>query len=279
MPRRVVTVAAVSVAVVAGIIIGAPAAASDLARAAVTGLGFAPLSPLPGGSLTVTGGGCGADEAVLVRTWIPAIGSASYHDVVVVAAPDGSFSAATDVHGAPGDVPTVAPGDQFGVAVFCGGVPTADPELSDTVFGVLGALNSAPVALSDTFSTAYESVLEVSAPGLLANDSDADGDAVTAHEFTGPAHGTLTNFLEDGSFVYTPDAGFTGTDSFVYYIWDGVAASADVAVTIEVGAAPTATDPDDTLAETGASAPWAVVAAICLLGWGAIVLRRARTSG
>jgi hypothetical protein len=102
---------------------------------------------------------------------------------------------------------------------------------------------------------------------------------VTAHEFTGPAHGTLTNFLEDGSFLYTPDAGFTGTDSFVYYVWDGVAASADVTVTIEVGAAPAATAPDDTLAETGASAPWAVAAAICLLGWGAIALRRSRTSG
>ena len=57
---------------------------------------------------------------------------------------------------------------------------------------------------------------------MLANDTDVDGDALTAVLVTGPAHGTLT-LNADGSFTYTPDANYNGADSFTYSANDGTA--------------------------------------------------------
>ena len=50
---------------------------------------------------------------------------------------------------------------------------------------------------------------------MLTNDDDADGDSLTATLVTGPAHGDLT-LNGDGSFTYTPDANYSGTDTFTY---------------------------------------------------------------
>jgi VCBS repeat-containing protein len=55
---------------------------------------------------------------------------------------------------------------------------------------------------------------------VLANDADPNDDPLTAVEVTGPAHGTL-NLDPDGSFTYTPNAGFSGTVTFVYEASDG----------------------------------------------------------
>ncbi len=64
--------------------------------------------------------------------------------------------------------------------------------------------NSAPVAVDDTYETNEDTTLTVAAPGVLENDSDADGDELIATPIEETAHGVLT--LEpDGSFVYTPD--------------------------------------------------------------------------
>ena len=57
---------------------------------------------------------------------------------------------------------------------------------------------------------------------MLANDTDVDGDTLTAVLVTGPAHGTLT-LNADGSFTYTPTANYNGTDSFTYKANDGTA--------------------------------------------------------
>jgi hypothetical protein len=51
--------------------------------------------------------------------------------------------------------------------------------------------------------------------GLLANDSDSDGDLLTAALLSAPAHGTVT-LNPDGSFTYTRAVGYNGTDSFMY---------------------------------------------------------------
>jgi hypothetical protein len=50
---------------------------------------------------------------------------------------------------------------------------------------------------------------------------------------SGPAHGTLT-LNADGSFTYTPAAGYSGTDSFTYVANDGFADSAPGTVTITI---------------------------------------------
>ena len=79
-------------------------------------------------------------------------------------------------------------------------------------------LNHAPVATDDTYTTPAGTVLEVEAPGVLANDTDVNiYDSITATLVpeSGPLHGELV-FNEDGSFTYTPDPGFFGEDTFEY---------------------------------------------------------------
>ena len=77
--------------------------------------------------------------------------------------------------------------------------------------------------------------LNITAPGLLANDSDPDaGDRIQARLGTGVSAGNLL-LRSDGSFTYTPATGFAGTDSFTYFVVDRAGlSSAPVTVTIEV---------------------------------------------
>jgi VCBS repeat-containing protein len=71
------------------------------------------------------------------------------------------------------------------------------------------------------------------AGGVLANDTDADGDTLTAALVDNVTNGTLT-LNADGSFTYTPQADFTGTDSFTYTATDGTDPTAATQVTITV---------------------------------------------
>ncbi|MDX1745146.1 MAG: cadherin-like domain-containing protein, partial [Halobacteriales archaeon] len=96
-----------------------------------------------------------------------------------------------------------------------------------------GTTNSAPVALNDSFSTNEDTTLNVAAPGVLGNDSDADGDALTASLNTGVSNGSLT-LNSDGSFTYMPHPDFNGTDSFTYDVSDGVLVdTATVTITVD----------------------------------------------
>ena len=71
------------------------------------------------------------------------------------------------------------------------------------------------------YLTDEDGVLDVAAPGVLANDSDAEGDALSVVLVSGPSHGVLT-FGGDGSFHYEPYADFAGMDRFSYQVSDGV---------------------------------------------------------
>ena len=110
----------------------------------------------------------------------------------------------------------------------------------------LGAMfvNAIPVAKPDNYSTNEDVPLTIAATSVLANDTDADKDPLTAVLETGPANGTLT-LNPNGTFSYTPAANFSGTDSFTYRTNDGTANSSSVAtVAIAVNAvadAPTLT--------------------------------------
>ncbi|MCR9297047.1 MAG: cadherin-like domain-containing protein, partial [bacterium] len=92
---------------------------------------------------------------------------------------------------------------------------------------------ASPVAVNDLYETLADEALVVEVSGVLANDTDAEGDTLTALEFLGPKHGQL-QLAEDGSFVYQPDPGFAGTDGFLYQADDGVSKSRLAAVTIQV---------------------------------------------
>ena len=96
------------------------------------------------------------------------------------------------------------------------------------------AVNHAPVANNNSYSMNEDTTLTVAtAAGVLTNDTDADGDALSAVLVSGPAHGALA-LGADGAFSYTPNANFFGSDSFSYKANDGIADSkaATVGITI-----------------------------------------------
>lgn len=96
--------------------------------------------------------------------------------------------------------------------------------------------NRPPVAVADSYQVSSNQPLQISAAlGLLANDSDADGDAlsVAATPITAPLSGSVT-LAADGSFSYIPNNGFSGTDNFRYQISDSKGGTAQATVTIEV---------------------------------------------
>ena len=119
----------------------------------------------------------------------------------------------------------------FSVRVADNGNPILTDEESITV--VVAEVNIAPVADADSYSTPEDTALVVTAPGVLDGDSDVDGNALTAHVVTAPAHGQLV-LSPDGSFTYTPAAEYSGSDSFTYVARDGAADSNVATVSITV---------------------------------------------
>lgn len=101
-------------------------------------------------------------------------------------------------------------------------VDGAETSNTATVTITVNAINDPPVAGADEYTAIIDTPLVVDAnDGVLSNDSDADGDdlEVTGVQ-TDVTNGTLT-LNADGSFTYTPDAGYLGPDSFVYNVSDG----------------------------------------------------------
>ncbi|MDJ0851268.1 MAG: DUF2341 domain-containing protein, partial [Myxococcota bacterium] len=87
------------------------------------------------------------------------------------------------------------------------------------------------------YTIAEDSTLVVSAQeGVLANDFDGDGDALTAVLVAGPSSAASFSLNPDGSFDYTPTANFSGTDTFTYRADDGSDTSNIATVTITVTA-------------------------------------------
>ena len=75
--------------------------------------------------------------------------------------------------------------------------------------------------------------LTVAAPGVLANDTDLEGNALTAAVVLAPAHGALT-LNANGGFTYTPAANYNGADSFTYKANDGSLDSNVATVTLTI---------------------------------------------
>ncbi len=94
--------------------------------------------------------------------------------------------------------------------------------------------NAAPVAVADAYYTAKNAAKVVAAPGVLANDTDAETDPLTAVLVDDVNHGSLS-LASDGGFTYTPTAGYDGPDSFTYKANDGTADSNIVTVSLNVG--------------------------------------------
>jgi hypothetical protein len=91
---------------------------------------------------------------------------------------------------------------------------------STITFTVTEPANYAPQPLEDEVTMLAGTTLFVDAPGVLGNDSDQDGDPLTVTWAGDAQHGTAA-IAGDGSFTYTPDTGFTGTDYVGYEVGDG----------------------------------------------------------
>ncbi len=91
---------------------------------------------------------------------------------------------------------------------------TADPIVAED--GNISG-NTAPVAVDDSAETDADTAVVLN---VLANDSDADGDTLTVTATSTPSNGTVV-INGDNTVTYTPNAGYTGSDSFTYTISDG----------------------------------------------------------
>jgi hypothetical protein len=121
----------------------------------------------------------------------------------------------------------------------------AVPDAVATVTLIFTPVNDAPNAVADSFTALRDRTLDVSAPGVLGNDSDVDGDPLTAVKTSSPSHGAVA-LAADGGFSYTPDAGYTGPDAFAYRATDGTAQSLQRIVSINVVGVPPAPTPTPT---------------------------------
>ena len=141
---------------------------------------------------------------------------------------------------------TVNPVDEYLGYQLVNGQLVADPAWPATgssaaqgniVMGqVVCGVTAPPVANDDSYTTPFNTTLNVAAPGVLSNDTDAQGFTLTAALQHNPSDFAAMVFHSDGSFTYTPVSTFSGMDSFTYVARDGHGGTSNVAtVTITVG--------------------------------------------
>jgi hypothetical protein len=108
------------------------------------------------------------------------------------------------------------------------------------------------VANDDNYGTDEDTPLSVPAPGVLGNDTDVDGNPLTAVLAGGPSNASSFTLNANGSFDYTPNPGFTGPDPFTYRANDTAVDSNVATVTITVTAAPAGNSPPDAVNDEAA---------------------------
>lgn len=144
------------------------------------------------------------------------------HGTVVIRA-DGTFTYTPN--------PNYHGNDTFIYTVCDNGSPKAC--CTGTVKITVRCIQDPPIANPDFFTTNEDTPLATAPNSVLANDSDADGDAITAVLVIPTQHGTLV-LNPNGTFTYTPVLNYNGTDTFTYHATDGANNSADQVVTITV---------------------------------------------
>ena len=115
------------------------------------------------------------------------------------------------------------------------------------------AVNDSPVSISNIFTVLQGATLET-VTGVLFNDSDVENDPLVAILVAPPTRGVI-KFHTDGSFIYEPQRGFIGEDSFVYVASDGLTSGTPtmVIVNVDVNAAPPPLSPPPALGGSGSS--------------------------
>ncbi|WP_269586164.1 putative Ig domain-containing protein [Roseibium sp. Sym1] len=108
-------------------------------------------------------------------------------------------------------------------------------QVSDSFTLDIAPVNDAPVAVGEGgFVVGSGTAVTFAAEGLLANDIDIDGDALTITSVTSTSGNATVEIDADGNVVYTASDGFQGEDSFEYTISDGeLTATATVSLLVE----------------------------------------------
>ena len=198
--------------------------------------------------------------------------SQSFDEWVVSSTNPGLFSSApsiTPVDGTFGRLHFTPANNANGTSIVTvrgrdsGGTADGGDDLSDPVqFDItVTPVNDAPTAVGDSFFALADRTLNVGAPGVLINDGDIDSGSISAVKVSNPAHGVVT-LAADGSFSYTPQAGYEGPDAFSYRASDGSLSSPTRVVSLTVSTVPPVNTPTPfpSLAPTVAPTPEATVA-------------------
>ncbi len=153
--------------------------------------------------------------------------------VVIIASPLHGSLQVNPVTGAVTYTPAL---NFFGVDSFRYRVRDDRGQLSNfaSVSVLVSPVNDAPLANDDSYLVNEDTARIVSAAkGLLANDSDIDGDTLSVTLLAAPTHGVLT-IHSNGSFTYIPKANYFGSDSFLYQTGDGHALSLPALVSMTI---------------------------------------------
>jgi Ca2+-binding RTX toxin-like protein len=178
-------------------------------------------------------------------SWTPIAYTADggYYDVLAALQPSGQYSSVgktADKTATSFTVSGLSPGASYSFVVRTftpkHGLQQNDllSDASDPIAVTLTA-NRPPVATNDSYTTGQNTPLTIDAAhGLLANDSDPDGDALQLGPLAGVSPGTQVAVNPNGSFTYSPAPGFVGADTFTYQVSDGQQLSNAASVTITV---------------------------------------------
>ena len=132
-----------------------------------------------------------------------------------------------------GDVVFTPAADFNGTASFDYTVSDGNTASTASVAVTVNAVNDAPVAGDDSLSAEKNTPITIAAAGLLANDSDVDGDALAITGVAGALNATAT-LDANGDIQFTPDPDFVGPASFQYTLTDGNGGTATATVSVDV---------------------------------------------
>lgn len=119
--------------------------------------------------------------------------------------------------------------DSFTYRVYDGALYSS----AATVTININSVNDTPIARNDLYTTPRNTAITLTIGGLLSNDTDADGDTLTAVSNTFPVHGSLAP-INATTFRYIPHSNFTGTETFTYTISDGRGGTSTASIIITV---------------------------------------------
>ncbi|MCU7932616.1 MAG: tandem-95 repeat protein [Candidatus Thiodiazotropha sp. (ex Codakia rugifera)] len=189
------------------------------------------MAPTPVTDDVVTDSGVVADFNVLTNDTDPETDTLSIVTLDTTGIVEGGLTCDNgtgDCTYTPPAVPSILPLDETFTYTVEDGINPESAAITVTIT-VTDPIPAAPVGVNDTYNMVEDGILDVAAPGVLENDTDANGDTLTVQLVTGPSNarpdpnnpGVLFSLNSDGSFHYEPDVDFNGEDSFTYRAVDG----------------------------------------------------------